>query len=198
MAQLNYSDFYQVPDIKFDIKKLRESLDNILEKKGFASPQGVSNFGAIPLNQIPNDKDSIKGHNVRGVYWTIADETGKEVARDVPIDESKYTELVPEFQNAYFKDVYKISSKKFKLGRVRLLLKEPRSTLSWHKDPEPRLHIPIITNLGCSMVIENVAKHLPADGHVTITNNTKYHNFFNGGEQSRVHLVACVLENPFK
>ena len=24
------------------------------------------------------------------------------------------------------------------------------------------------------MVIENVAKHLPADGHVTITNNTKY------------------------
>ena len=78
MAQLNYSDFYRVPDIKFDIKKLRESLDTILEKKGFASVQGVSNFGAIPLNQIPNDKDSIKGHNVRGVYWTIADETGKE------------------------------------------------------------------------------------------------------------------------
>ena len=48
------------------------------------------------------------------------------------------------------------------------------------------------------MVIENIAKHLPADGHVTITNNTKYHNFFNGGEQSRIHLVACVLENPFK
>ena len=40
------------------------------------------------------------------------------------------------------------------------------------------------------MVIENVAKHLPADGHVTITNK-KYHNFFNGGKQSRIHLVAC-------
>ena len=88
-------------------------------------------------------------------------------------------------------------SKKFKLGRVRLLLKEPRSTLSWHKDPECRLHVPIITNKGCSMVIENVAKHLPADGKVWITNNTKYHNFFNGGEQARVHLVACVLESPF-
>ena len=85
----------------------------------------------------------------------------------------------------------------FKLGRVRLLLKEPRSTLSWHKDPEPRLHIPIITNPGCSMVIENVAKHLPADGSVTITNNTKYHNFFNGGEQARIHLVACMLEDRF-
>ena len=198
MAQLNYSDFYQVPELKFDISKLREDLDTILKKKGFASPEGVSNFGAIPLNQIPNDEDSIKGNSIRGVYWTIADESGKEVTRDVPIDETKYTQLVPEFENTYFNEVYKTLSKKFKLGRVRLLLKEPRSTLSWHKDPEPRLHIPIITNLGCSMVIENVAKHLPADGHVTITNNTKYHNFFNGGEQSRVHLVACVLENPFK
>tara|TARA_B100000579_G_scaffold393778_1_gene370644 strand:+ start:22 stop:618 length:597 start_codon:yes stop_codon:yes gene_type:complete len=198
MTQLNYSDFYQVPNLKFDIKKLRRDLDTLLKKKGFSSPKGVSNFGAISLNQIPNDKDSTKGHNVRGVYWTIADESGKEVKRDIPIDESKYTELLPEFKNTYFDEVYKTLSKKFKLGRVRLLLKEPRSTLSWHKDPEPRLHIPIITNLGCSMVIENVAKHLPADGHVTITNNTKYHNFFNGGEQSRVHLVACVLENPFK
>ena len=198
MAQLNYSDFYQVPNLRFDIKKLRNDLDIILEKKGFSSPQGVSNFGAISLNQIPDDKNSTKGHNMRGVYWTIADETGKEVTRDIPIHESKYTELVPEFKNTYFNEVYKTLSKKFKLGRVRLLLKEPRSTLSWHKDPEPRLHIPIITNLGCSMVIENVAKHLPADGHVTITNNTKYHNFFNGGEQSRIHLVACVLENPFK
>ncbi len=198
MTQLNYSDFYQVPNLKFDIKKLRKDLDTLLKKKGFSSPKGVTNFGAISLNQIPNDKDSTKGHNIRGVYWTIADESGKEVKRDIPIDESKYTELLPEFKNTYFDEVYKTLSKKFKLGRVRLLLKEPRSTLSWHKDPEPRLHIPIITNQGCSMVIENVAKHLPADGHVTITNNTKYHNFFNGGEQSRVHLVACVLENPFK
>ena len=71
MAQLNYSDFYQVPDLKFDIKKLREDLNSLLKKKGFASPKGVSNFGAIPLNQIPNDKDSTKGNNIRGVYWTI-------------------------------------------------------------------------------------------------------------------------------
>ena len=48
------------------------------------------------------------------------------------------------------------------------------------------------------MVIEDVSKHLPADGSVWITNNTKYHNFFNGGEQARIHLVACVLESPFK
>jgi len=196
MSNTNFKDFYEVPNLNFDISRLRADLNNILESKKFNSP-GVSHFGAISINQIPNDENSIKGNNVRGKYWTIADETGKEVSRDVEIDESKYTQLVPEFEKTYFKEVYETLSKRFKLGRVRLLLKEPRSTLSWHKDPECRLHIPIITNKGCSMVIENVAKHLPADGKVWITNNTKYHNFFNGGEQSRIHLVACVLNSPF-
>ena len=196
MNSVQFKDFYTVPNLNFDISRLRSDLDIVLKKRNFNS-LGVAHFGAIPINQIPNDDNSIDGHNLRGKYWTIADETGKEVSRDIEIDESKYTQLVSEFENTYFKEVYETLRKKFKLGRVRLLLKEPRSTLSWHKDPEPRLHIPIITNLGCSMVIENVAKHLPADGNVTITNNTKYHNFFNGGEQARIHLVACLLEDPF-
>ena len=196
MSLVSFDDFYQVPNLKFDISRLRSDLEIVLKNRKFNSP-GVTHFGAISLNQIPNDENSIKGNNIRGKYWTIADESGKEVSRDIDIDESNYTQLVPEFQDTYFKEVYETLTKRFKLGRVRLLLKEPRSTLSWHKDPEPRLHIPIITNLGCSMVIENIAKHLPADGSVTITNNTKYHNFFNGGEQDRIHLVACVLENPF-
>ena len=190
-------DFYKVPGIAFDIGKLRAELDRVFKQKKF-NTLGIKNFAAIPINRIPGDADSIKGHNVRGEYWTFPDESGKEVKRDKSIDESKYTEIVPEFKNTYFEEVYNVLSKKFKLGRVRILLKEPRSTLSWHRDPEPRLHIPIITNPGCKMVIEDVAKHMPADGSVTITNNTKYHNFFNGGEQDRIHLVACVLENPFE
>ena len=189
MNEQHFSDFYKVPDIKFDIKKLRSELDKVLKEKKFKT-LGIKNFAAIPINRIPGDADSIKGHNVRGEYWTFPDETGKEVKRDKSIDESKYTEIVPEFKNTYFEEVYNLLKKKFRLGRVRILLKEPRSTL--------RLHIPIITNPGCKMVIEDVAKHMPADGSITITNNTKYHNFFNGGEQDRVHLVACVLENLFK
>ena len=196
MSNLNFKNFYKVPNLNFNIVRLRKDLEIVLKKKRFDTP-GVSNFGAISLNQIPNDEDSIKGHNIRGVYWTKPDETGKEVIRDVSIDETKYIQLVPEFENTYFAEVYEALKKKFKIGRVRILLKTPRSTLSWHRDPEPRLHIPIITNAGCSMVIENVAMHLPADGNVTITNNTKYHNFFNGGEQDRIHLVACMLENRF-
>jgi hypothetical protein len=197
MNIIEFNDFLRVPDLKFDISRLKSDLEKVLKKRNFDTLE-VSHFSAISLNEIPGDKKSTEGHNIRGTYWTMPDESGKEVTRDKPIDESMYTQLVSDFQNTYFEEVYSILKKNFKLGRVRILLKEPRSTLSWHRDPEPRLHIPITTNPGCMMVIGNIAKHMPADGSVTITNNTKYHNFFNGGEQSRIHLVACVLENPFK
>jgi hypothetical protein len=195
MSQL-FNDF-QKQELKFDINKLRSACDQVLIIKGFDTSLGIPHFAGISLNQIPENPDSIKGHNVRGVYWTKPYETEKEVKRDVNIKEHKYTQFIEDFKNTYFKKVYNELSKRYKLGRVRLLLKEPRSTLSWHRDPEPRLHIPIYTNPGSIMVIESVAKHLPADGSVWVTNNTKYHNAFNGGEENRVHLVACLLDYKF-
>ena len=191
------SNFYKVEDLKFDILKLREALKQVLSRKEYDDAVGTKYIAGISLNQIPEDPDSIKGENVKGIYWTKPDSSGKEAKRAKRIDETKYTEFVKDLEDTYFKEVYDILSKKFKLGRVRILLKEPRSTLSWHRDPEPRLHIPIITNPGCIMVIEEVAKHLPADGSAWLTNNTKYHNFFNGGEEDRVHLVACLTDHRF-
>ena len=192
---LDFSDF-QKQNIKFDIDKLQEAYNQIVQIKKFEDA-GITHFGAISLTQIPGDPESIKGNKTRGVFWTKPDSSGKETIRDEMIDESAYSEFIEEYKNTYFNEVFNVLSSKYKLGRVRVLLKEPRSTLSWHRDPEPRLHIPIITNPGSIMVIDNVAKHMPADGSVWITNNTKYHNAFNGGEENRIHLVACVLDYKF-
>jgi hypothetical protein len=193
----NFSDFRTIQDLHFDIGKLQNALTEVLTIKDYGAPSGITNFAAICLNQVPGKPDSILGNNARGVYWTKPDQSGKEFLRDKVLDEKLYTEFVKDFEHTYFKEVYDTLSSKFKLGRVRILLKEPRSTLSWHRDPEPRLHIPIITNPGCMMVIENAAKHLPANGSVYITNNVKYHNAFNGGEENRVHLVACLTDYKF-
>ena len=193
---LSFNDF-QKQNIKFDIKKLKEAYKQILKIKDFQGVEGISNFGAISLTQIPGDPDSIKGNKARGVFWTKPDQTGKEVVRDQMIDEASYSEFINDYKDTYFKEVVETLRKNYKIGRVRILLKKPRSTLSWHRDPEPRLHIPIITNPGSIMVIDNVAKHMPADGSVWVTNNTKYHNAFNGGEENRIHLVACVLDYKF-
>ena len=193
---LDFNDF-QKQDVKFNINELQKAYNDIIKIKNFDGTDGISNFGAISLTQIPGDPESIKGHKARGVFWTYPNSSGKEEIRDEKINEADYSEFIEEYKNTYFKEVFDVLSSKYKLGRIRILLKQPRSTLSWHRDPEPRLHIPIITNPGCHMVIDNVAKHLPADGSVWITNNTKYHNAFNGGEENRIHLVACVLDHKF-
>ena len=193
---LDFQDF-QKQDIKFDINELQKAYKEVLKIKNFDGPAGISNFGAISLTQIPGDPESIKGHKARGIFWTKPSSNGDEVIRDEIIDESAYSEFIEDYKNTYFKEVFDNLSSKYKLGRVRILLKQPRSTLSWHRDPEPRLHIPIITNPGCQMVIDHVSMHMPADGSVWVTNNTKYHNAFNGGEEDRIHLVACVLDYKF-
>ena len=190
-------DDFHKQDLKFDIVRLREACDQVLNLKGFDTSLGIPHFASISLNQIPGDPDSIKGNKTRGVYWTKPDASGKEVIRDVMVDERQYTQFVDDFKNTYFKEIYDELKIKYKLGRVRLLLKEPRSTLSWHRDPEPRLHIPMYTNPGAIMVIDKIAHHMPADGSVWVTNNLKYHNAFNGGEENRVHLVACLLDYKF-
>jgi hypothetical protein len=45
------------------------------------------------------------------------------------------------------------------------------------------------------MVIRDTAFHMPANGNGYLTDNREYHNFFNGSEINRVHLVATVLNH---
>ena len=180
--------------LSIDIDRLGKCYFDFRSKLGFRTDdKSLRDFNAICVNRIPDDEDSITGGNVRGLYWTKPDTTNHEEQRLEPVKESLYTELCPEFKDTYVEEVYNLISSKFKLGRVRFLMKPPRSCLSWHRDPEMRLHIPIITNEGCRMVIEDSSFHMPSNGNGYITDNTKYHNFFNGSEFDRVHLVATVI-----
>ncbi len=134
------TDFHKVQGLKFDINKLRFSLKTVLQRKTYDDAAGTKYIAGISLNQIPGDPQSISGENVKGIYWTKPDSTGKEEIRAKKINEASYTEFVKDLADTYFKEVYDELSKRFKLGRVRILLKEPRSTLSWHRDPEQLFH----------------------------------------------------------
>ena len=98
---LNFNDF-EKQNVKFDINKLQKAYKEILKMKDFSGPEGVSNFGAISLTQIPGDPDSIKGHKARGVFWTRPNSSGNEVVRDEKINEAAYSEFIEEYKNTYF------------------------------------------------------------------------------------------------
>ena len=186
----------KITDYKVDIDKLKtvycNTVKNLLEWS--KDDPDLYDFNAICVNQVPNDPLSIRGGNIRGLYWTYPKENWDEEQRLNKVNELNYTELCKPFKNTYVEEIYEYVKKRWEIGRIRFLMKPPRSCLSWHRDPEKRLHIPLITNPGCRMVIENESFHMPADGSVYITDNTKYHNFFNGGEINRIHLVATLLE----
>ena len=127
--------FYRDPTLKFDVTKMQSALSEVDSRVARQSPLGERDINAICLTQIPNDPNSITGGNVRGLYWTKPDSTYEEVQREEIIDEEKYSEFVKLFEDTYFKEMYEALTKKYKLGRVRLLWKLPRTTLSWHRDP---------------------------------------------------------------
>ena len=84
----NFSDFHTVKDFKFDVQKLQEALKQVLKIKNYDDANGIKNFAAICLNQIPGKPESTQGNYTRGVYWTKPDHSGKETVRDKILDKS--------------------------------------------------------------------------------------------------------------
>ena len=179
-------------DLSFDIKLIREALDEIKARVEFKT--ACSGFHALAMTKRPghsmeDEKDLV------GRYYTRVDDSYQEVAKDELIDESAFSELVDVFKGTYFEIIHQELSARYPIGRVRILEKSSFNCNSWHRDPEPRIHIPIVTNPGALFIVNHHCTHLPADGSVYFTDTRGYHTALNGGDQPRTHLVA-VLAYP--
>ena len=133
-----------------------------------------------------SDKDLV------GRYYTRVDDSYEEIAKDELVDESLFSELVDTFKGTYFETIYKELTARYPIGRVRILEKDSYNCNSWHRDPEPRIHIPIYTNPGSLFIVNHHCTHLPADGSVYFTDTRGYHTALNGGDHPRTHLVATL------
>lgn len=175
--------------LKFDIDKLRDAVDNISDSKGYVDLG--SGFQATTLTQRPGIP-VVSDNDLSGRFYTRTDETLEEYPRDEIVDESQFSEFVEEFKGTYLEHVHIELSKRYPIGRMRVLLKEVYNCNSWHRDPEPRLHIPIYTNPGSLFIVNHHCTHLPADGSVYFTDTRGYHTALNGGEDNRIHIVAAL------
>jgi len=176
--------------LSFDITELRKALAQALSKTEFKGDISAG-FGAFSLTRRPGVEVET-ANDLSGLFFTRVDDTYQEVRREDVVDEFKFTELVPMFKGTYFEHVHTELTKRFPIGRMRVLSKGLYNCNSWHRDPEPRLHIPIITNPGSLFLVNHHATHLPADGSVYFTDTRGYHTALNGGETNRVHIVAAL------
>jgi Aspartyl/Asparaginyl beta-hydroxylase len=181
-------------DIKFDINELLVGLDQVLQICDWHE-----DHNQIGLTHSLDQDTAGAWYDATGSLtyaWgkDAFDENGNLRTNLRTRSEQDFTRFVQEFSHTVWQDVYNKLSHRYRLGRVRLMRSRPKSCLSWHTDNEMRLHIPLITNPGARLVIEDSANHLVADGSVYLADTTKFHTAFNAGLQPRIHLVACVLD----
>jgi hypothetical protein len=181
--------------LTFDIALLREALGECLRRSDFMGGDWKQHgFGALPLTRRPGDA-TVTANDLSGRHWLRRDERYIEEASEDYVDEAQFSKFDPKYANTYFEDVHQELTKRFPIGRMRVLSKDIYNCNSWHRDPEPRLHIPIVTNPGALFVVNHHVTHLPADGTVYFTDTRGYHTAINGGLERRVHIVA-VLAYP--
>jgi len=177
--------------LKFDPDLMRNALALCLERRAYEGEMMDKGFAAIALTRRPG-QTRMSANDLSGRYWLRRSDDYKEEPREDFVDEAAFSELDPEFADTYFAHIHKELSKRVKIGRMRILSKPVYNCNSWHRDPEPRLHIPIISNPGSLFIVNHHVTHLPADGSVYFTDTRGYHTALNGGEDSRVHIVAAL------
>ena len=181
--------------LTFDIEKLRSALQECLSRADFMGGMQEEGFAALPLTQRPGQTEWTE-NDLSGRYWLRGDDRYVEEAREDLVPEIDFSEFNPDFAGTYFEHVHSELARRFPIGRMRVLSKGLYNCNSWHRDPEPRLHIPILTNPGSLFVVNHHVTHLPADGSVYFTDTRGYHTALNGGESRRVHIVAALAYPP--
>jgi hypothetical protein len=171
-------------NIHFDITAIQEAYEHAVNKIGFSGDL----INCISITH-PEGLES----DTRGIFWT-KNESYEEIQVERFVNEDAYRVFEPLLMDTYFKNVYDVLSQHYNLGRVRILKLDSRTSLSYHRDPEARLHVPIITNPGALMIVDEKAYHMHADGGVYYVDTTKYHTALNGGNEPRIHLVATILD----
>ena len=109
----------------------------------------------------------------------------------VPSSFKPYKELnfiYPNFNLSYINSILE----KFNMYRTRVLVLKPKVCYTIHRDLSKRIHIPVVTNENCWLIVDKEIMHLPADGNYYEIDTTQEHTALNGSWEDRIHIVGCV------
>jgi hypothetical protein len=182
------------------IYDLYKEFNKLLEDKKlswFIDKNGVEDKSQMCINTVKGkETDTNFGRGSLVYDWdkVYYDNNGNLAApkRNITLNEEDFTVLCEQFKGSLFEEVYNELSKKYLIGRVRIMNTKPKTCLTWHVDDTTRIHYPMKTQDGCFMVIENEVKFLEQNVWYK-TNTLVKHTAFNGSREARMHLVVNVL-----
>jgi hypothetical protein len=180
------------PELEFDHTRMLNEL-NTLERN--------SSCLQLSVTTPPEFAHNATLDYMAGTNWGPLDDS---IGFGPLVDESRFTAVSHWFRNTYFEQVYQSVASRYKLGRVRLLGLAPKTTYSWHIDPELcRIHIPIITNPGAMFIEEDDqgvlhVERLTECGRAYMVRTNRKHTAINASFAYRWHMVLNVLNPPLQ
>lgn len=180
---------------KFNVNDLRNSMEHILSEN---KPHPFHGQLCFTNTKTPPQELPLLYEGCGSLMWEGGaqplDNNEKLIPRKISVKEEDFTEFNPNYRESYFYSVFQEISREYQIGRMRLMIIPPKRCLSWHVDPEERIHVPIITDESCKIVIEDRAYHLPANGGAYLCNVTVPHTAFNGHyKNKRYNLLFNVI-----
>lgn len=186
---------YKKINLDVDIGQLQNETTELFSRKEIFSVHFPSQLGLTYEDESCENKF---GDGVGSLDWDYTLWTPEQIkaglhppARTRKVTEQDFNKIVPELQGFYIYDLLKLLQEKYNIGRTRLMLSNPKTCLSWHRDSTYRMHIPIFTQEGCFMAWNDCTLHMP-EGSCYWTDTTVPHTAFNGSFKERIHLVATV------
>lgn len=83
---------------------------------------------------------------------------------------------------------------KYGLVRTRIMGMQEKSCYTAHNDLSKRIHIPLISNPDCFIMVEDRVYHLEP-GKVYLVNTTLKHTAINASKNFRLHLVGSFYDH---
>jgi hypothetical protein len=151
----------------------------------------VKTYGFNEDNQI--NLTNLSGASRDEFAWKYTGKLAEQKVDGRNIAEHEFTEFHPDLIGTYMHEVFK--SLPYKCGRFRLMRIKPKTCYSVHNDVTMRLHLAVVTNPSAFMVFPqyDYLTHIPADGHLYLTDTTRMHTAMNCGPEDRLHFVASLI-----
>ena len=115
----------------------------------------------------------------------------KEIIRK----ETEFDMLCDLFKDTYIGEVVSTLKDEYKVTRGRFMMLSMKTCLTYHFDSSPRLHIPLITDDNCFMIIDDKVCRIPYPGTYKV-DTTKKHTALNASKILRTHLVFVLPKPP--
>lgn len=174
----------------FNIDKIKRQVLDIIDNVGLHE-----HHNQISLKHTGNsDYGDLWYQGTGSLKYSFGGESDPKERKEKILTQSDFNVLHDEIKDTYLAHIHDELSKEYHIGRYRIMAMKHKKVMSIHTDTTKRIHIPVVTNENCLMMIERIIHHMPADGHAYLADTTKPHTAFNADHKLlRLHLLFDLV-----